>query len=292
MDKLIGIHIVPPGVEFLTPKHIPNWASAFTGIIEECGRTSYKSEGKMGEGTGPKFIKKHLIHESIIEHSAFTVRFTCSRSCSHQLVRHRLAAYTQESQRFCDYSSSRFEEDVVQSKWDEDAEVETEKVKVLKVILPPVFAGGNTLMNGHIITRGSPSFGINDGSLALNGGDGPDVPLQAWLAHNAEAEGLSNAHLEVIGKWCDKRIDDYIEYLEWRSLKIPSEDARSCLPNAAKTEVATTMNFRMWRHVLGHPVFGRTLNKHAQWEIKGITLPVLELLEEELPYMFGDLRNG
>jgi thymidylate synthase (FAD) len=42
-------------------------------------------------------------HESVLEHCQITVRLCCDRATSHQLVRHRLCAYSQESQRFVAY---------------------------------------------------------------------------------------------------------------------------------------------------------------------------------------------
>lgn len=73
--------------------------------LEMYGRLSHKSEDKTSEGSAPIFIKKILEwgHESILEHENITVRFICDRGVTHELVRHRLAAYTQESTRYCNY---------------------------------------------------------------------------------------------------------------------------------------------------------------------------------------------
>lgn len=72
--------------------------------LEKIGRACYKSEEKITEGSAEKFIKARLgHHESVIEHSALTVRFICDRGVSHELVRHRLCAISQESTRYCNY---------------------------------------------------------------------------------------------------------------------------------------------------------------------------------------------
>lgn len=259
---MIGIHIVEPGVEFITPKHLPNWAEVAQAIIEDCGRTCYQSESKEGD-TPEAFIERHRKHESIIEHFGFTVRFTCSRACSHQLVRHRLASYSQESQRFCDYAKDRL------------SQVHETEGKFLQVIMPPKIIK-STCLNGHLV-----SF---DTVLEVDG-----IPMDEWLDVNYVGEALTKELFNNAYDWCMQKIDCYGSYLSWRERKIPSEDARFDLPNASKTTVATTYNFRIWRHVLGHPVFGRALNKKAQWEIKGITLPVLEYFREHIPSMFGDI---
>lgn len=79
------------------------------GVIERAGRTAYKSEGKMGDGTAERFIRMILKrgHESVIEHAYAAFRIVCDRGVSHELVRHRLAAYTQESMRYCDYGAEK-----------------------------------------------------------------------------------------------------------------------------------------------------------------------------------------
>lgn len=79
-------------------------------IIELAGRNCYKSEDKICDGSYNKIIgmlrlKKHL---SVLEHGNMTVRMIGSRAFSHQLVRHRIAAYSQESQRYCNYNKGKF----------------------------------------------------------------------------------------------------------------------------------------------------------------------------------------
>lgn len=77
-------------------------------FLELCGRTCYKSEDKITPGSAAKFIRGIVRsgHESVIEHYSFTVKFVCDRAASHQFVRHRIGAYSQESQRYCDYGKS------------------------------------------------------------------------------------------------------------------------------------------------------------------------------------------
>jgi len=77
-------------------------------LLELCGRTCYKSEDRITPGSAAKFIRGIVKsgHESVIEHYSFTVKFICDRATSHQLVRHRLGAYSQESQRYCDYGKN------------------------------------------------------------------------------------------------------------------------------------------------------------------------------------------
>lgn len=73
--------------------------------IEIAGRTCYKSEEKISSGTAVPFVARIIKsgHHSVIEHESISVRFTCDRGVSHEIVRHRLVAYSQESTRYCDY---------------------------------------------------------------------------------------------------------------------------------------------------------------------------------------------
>lgn len=74
-------------------------------LLELAGRTCYKSEDRITDESACKFVEKicRNRHESVLEHANYTVRFVLSRSASHQLVRHRIASYSQESQRYCNY---------------------------------------------------------------------------------------------------------------------------------------------------------------------------------------------
>ncbi len=78
--------------------------------IEAAGRTCYKSEDKMDDESSEKFCKKivHLIkHHSVIEHEHLSVRFIFDRGISHEMVRHRLASFSQESTRYVNYSKEK-----------------------------------------------------------------------------------------------------------------------------------------------------------------------------------------
>jgi len=78
--------------------------------IEIAGRTAYKSEDKITDNSAEKFIAMIVNrgHLSVIEHQGFSVRFIVDRGISHEIVRHRLASFTQESTRYCNYGKDKF----------------------------------------------------------------------------------------------------------------------------------------------------------------------------------------
>ena len=78
--------------------------------IEKACRTCYKSEDKIEEGSAERLIRSCIKrgHHSILEHGSVTFRIVCDRGVSHEIVRHRIAAYSQESTRYCNYSQDKF----------------------------------------------------------------------------------------------------------------------------------------------------------------------------------------
>jgi thymidylate synthase (FAD) len=72
-------------------------------LIESAGRTAYKSEKRITDDSAATFIAMLVRrgHTSVLEHASATFRISgVSRAFSHQLVRHRIASYTQKSQRY------------------------------------------------------------------------------------------------------------------------------------------------------------------------------------------------
>lgn len=83
-------------------------------LLEKAGRVCYKSEDYIKEGSADRFIRGIISrgHESVIEHISITARVTTDRGVTHQIVRHRIASYSQESQRYCNYSKGKFGQEI------------------------------------------------------------------------------------------------------------------------------------------------------------------------------------
>ena len=176
--------------------------------IKKAGRTCYKSTSTK-EGSDNRLIHRiiEMGHHSVLEHASATFRVTgASRSFTHQLVRHRLCAFSQQSQRYVDEKNFNF--------------VEPESIV------------GN--------------------------------PAAHALFKNSMAEAK-------------------VVYTKLQELGIKNEDARFVLPNAIQSEIVISANFRQLRHI-----FCLRCDKHAQWEIRKVTLQMLRIMQKEAPSVFDD----
>lgn len=95
------MQIVKAGYEILDPLN----GEEILKKIERVARVCYKSEEKIGEDTAEKMVRALVKskHEAMLEHFSFSVKFTVDRGVSHELVRHRVASFAQESTRYCNY---------------------------------------------------------------------------------------------------------------------------------------------------------------------------------------------
>ena len=101
------MELLKPSYQILT-NLAPERVREMLSLLETAGRVCYKSEennlDKNFEIT-KKFITGIIKrgHESVIEHQGLTVKFICDRGVSHEIVRHRLCSFSQESTRYCNY---------------------------------------------------------------------------------------------------------------------------------------------------------------------------------------------
>jgi thymidylate synthase (FAD) len=113
-----GVQIVEQGYEILAFPENPE------KLIEMAGRTCYKSEDRITDTSAGKFCRmiSKRGHLSVVEHASATVKFITDRGVTHELVRHRLASFSQESTRYVDYTNKGMK--VIQP-----VELEDEQVK-------------------------------------------------------------------------------------------------------------------------------------------------------------------
>lgn len=178
-------------------------------VIEKAGRTAHQSLDKETPDSHIKFIRMliKLGHTSVLEHAVASFRISgVSRSLTHQLVRHRIASFTQKSQRYVDEESFDY-------------------------VIPDK---------------------IKENEIALK---------------------IYNDFMNLCRE----------TYKKLKELGIPKEDVRFVLPNATKTEIVLTANFRELRHMI--LLRG---SKEAQWEIRRLFIEILKILKEKAPTVFED----
>ena len=201
--------------------------------IEIAGRTCYKSEDKISpDGESAKRFVKMIIdngHEAMLEHSSLSVRFICSRGVSHEIVRHRLFSFAQESTRYCNYSKGKFGGECT-------------------FIVPP------------------------DQEWSVETNEYYDNEDYGFVADNARR------------LWYDALLaaeDDYMDLLKegWTP-----QQARDILPNALKTEIVVTGNYREWRHF-----FKLRCDEKAHPHMLALAWDLLEDIKLRIPVVFDDL---
>ena len=214
--------------------------------IERAARTCYKSEEKIGcrcpsraefhgcpnafpycepdeencahcaEHSSARMIRQLIKrgHHAMLEHGSATVRFITNRGVTHELVRHRMASFGQESTRFVSYGGKGIE------------------------FIRPVWCDKDSRQ----------AFG-------------------EWQVQMQIAEDSYNHLLE----------------LGWRP-----EQAREVLPNALKTEIVVTANYREWMWIFQLRAIGTTGRPHPQ--MQALMIPLLEEFKSRVPAVFDDLE--
>lgn len=117
------MRIIEPNVEIMSEVN----PEVILKNLELYGRVCYKSENNITEDSANKFIQMLIQsgHESVLEHEKITVKFICDRGVSHEIVRHRIASYSQESTRYCNYNKDKFGKELTLIKpcfWNENQE--------------------------------------------------------------------------------------------------------------------------------------------------------------------------
>ncbi len=100
--------IVEPTVnlEWITPDALK--------VLEGAGRICYKSESNITDSSAPSFVQKIIErgHEAVIEHASASFKIITDRGITHEIVRHRIASFCQESTRYCNYSNEKFDNEI------------------------------------------------------------------------------------------------------------------------------------------------------------------------------------
>jgi thymidylate synthase (FAD) len=197
-------------------------------------------------------------HVSVIEHVNVMVKFICNRGFTHELVRHRLVSYSQESTRFCNYGKDKFSGQitVIDQRWLiaeklgvelllDDAEPKTNDY--IRLITSPECDHGQ-IVEFDVVQR-------------------PCVDaIDTWMTAMGRAE---EAYLSLIGTG------------------LPPEVARGVLPIDLKTEIVATANLREWSHI-----FEQRCSPAAHPNMRQLMIPLREQFREQLPEIYGEVGRA
>lgn len=102
--------ITNASAEIMEDLHNPEVALGILKKIERIGRSCYVSEDGITDDSCKGFVQRLIQrgHEAMLEHASLSVKFTVDRGVSHEIVRHRIASFAQESTRYCNYSKGKF----------------------------------------------------------------------------------------------------------------------------------------------------------------------------------------
>ena len=208
-----------PNMKTVEPSFEILWTFPTIEDIEKIARVCYKSEKKICEGSAAKLIRNMLNrtpkHETPLEHSLMTVKFICNRGISHEIVRHRICAYSMESSRYVDYNKAA-EEEIERIDNEADRQLMQSYGKNLRIIRPEWLDQKYCDM-------------WESGRLVFDETNEKEVD-SAFI------------FLASVDSSC-------YDYVCLRENGIKAEHARDVLPHALKTEIVMSANFREWRHV-------------------------------------------
>ena len=231
--------------------------------LKEDGATEYPIRYS---STADKLVKRLIEskHEAMLEFVDITVKFTCDRGVSHELVRHRMASFAQESTRYCNYSKDKFNNELTfiipswldtpegQYKWEDQN--------------PLLTAGASIEEAGY---DDSADLWIKDDTR--DGYVEYKRHYKNWMETERFMQSLQAAE------------DSYLELIEhgWKA-----QQARMVLPMSIKTEINMKANLREWRHF-----FKLRCHSTAHPDIRVLALDLLKQMHEQIPVIFDDLYD-
>lgn len=224
-------------------------------LTETAGRVCYMSFAKPRPGGNQAYLGhiKEVGHGSVLEHAVWNFIFTgVSRTLTHELVRHRIASYSQLSQRYVDESTAEYvEPDIIAN----DPELHAIWLKSVEQAHQAYVQLAERLALKVRSDAYQEYFGLKTKEglrfYAMNEED--------WY-HQARQEG---------------------RLTEFR--KGARQAARSVLPNATETKIFVTMNARALRHFIE-----MRASRHAEPEIRKLAVATLNILQREAPSIFDD----
>ena len=240
--------IVKPYAKIMEPELL----AGALAHIEYAARASHRSEDGQTDESAERFIRAVVLQHgdwSVVEHVSASVEFLVDRGITHEIVRHRIASYTQESTRFV-YYAKKMAPSFVYPK----PEVECEWCLAG---IEPLRSNGNVIA-GELWRHYQPTPTSLVGPLL-----GVCQYSDSWLNSISQCE-----------KSYRSLLDD-----KWRP-----QEARSVFPNALASKIIVTMNLRTWRHF-----FLMRTSKEAHPQMRQVTIPLLAEFQRLVPVLYEDI---
>lgn len=222
--------------------------------LERIGRVCYKSEDKITPESAPRFVNMLLHnykHESVIEHVNVSIFFLTDRGVTHEMVRHRIASYSQESTRYVNYTKDKHGGE-----------------GKMKFILPVWFYEYYDFW--HDVDQ-SPMNGNSELDNAT---------LEKALTHFPNFWNLNKRYFN----WQRACQESERRYNLSIGLGEKPQEARQVLNNSLKTEITMTANLREWRHF-----FKLRTAKNAHPQMRHLANLALDKMKEKIPVIFDDI---
>ena len=243
-------------------------------LSEVAGRVCYMSFAKPRPGGNATYLG-HILevgHGSVLEHAAWNFIFTgISRTCSHELVRHRAGVgYSMLSQRYVD-------ESVAEYVMPHDLQLALDCHYYMSAISPKGDQD-EADMNESEADREWPNVCVFIEKSGLSAYYDAAEAGKLWL------QTVENSHAAYV-KLCDylAKTAEAVGLKGTEGRKFARQAARSVLPNATETKIFVTMNARAIRHFIE-----MRCSRHAEPEIRKLAAGVLEVMRVEAPAIFGD----
>lgn len=184
--------------------------------IEQACRTCYRSENLMKEDSYKNLLKNCITrgHESVLEHEKITVQLICDIGVYKDLTRHRIASFSIESTRYCNYSKDKFDNEI-------------------KFIEPVFFDGETEIFDS-----------FDDKAFVFDDSEGNTV------VSNKSDYIKVNKNRQKSYLWYNSMKDIEQTYNAMAELKCTPDEMRMILPHSTAALVTMTANIREWKHIL------------------------------------------
>ena len=233
-------------------------------VVAQAGKLCYSAVGvdeitqKLTEEEIARYVNMlaSIGHESPLEHVSFTFAIEgISRACTHQIVRHRIASYSQQSQRYV-------------------------KLEQFEYIIPPAIEKNPEAKRIFIETMERDQKAYDElVDLLLE-----DILIEEHAADYGscikeilkENPDIVPDRSKVLDLYAEKFFENYR-----KAEKQAIEDARYVFPNACETKIVVTMNARSLLHF-----FNVRCCNRAQWEIREMATEMLKECKKIAPALF------